>query len=368
MGVWRRSGQRLIALAKRILATRLLAAPLVAALFLPAATLSLLAAPVTAAETVTASAVVMLYHRFGESAYPSTNVTIEQFEAHLAEIAEGGYTVLPLPRIVAAITSGETLPEKTLALTVDDAFLSVYEEAWPRLREAGLSFTLFVSTGPVDGGYEGLMNWDQIRELAAAGVTIGNHTVDHGHMPPADSEKNRANIADANARFEAELGFRPNLFAYPYGEFGLTQQDLAREAGFDAAFGQHSGVVYTGINMFALPRFALNEKYAGLDRFRLAANALPLPMSEITPADTIVTVNPPPFGFTVGSGIARLDRLSCFYSHEGEAADIERLGEHRFEVRASAPLPAGRSRVNCTVPGPGGRWRWNGTQFYTPKP
>ena len=96
------------------------------------------------------SAVIIMYHRFGEAAYPSTNVTLDQFESHIRELKNGPYAVLPLPEIVARLSDGRPLPERTVGLSVDDAYLSAYTEAWPRLKAAGLPLTLFVATQAVD--------------------------------------------------------------------------------------------------------------------------------------------------------------------------------------------------------------------------
>ena len=71
-------------------------------------------------------ATVIMYHRFGESRYPSTNVTIEQFESHLEFIRQGNYTVMPLIKIIEALKSGGEINDKTVAITIDDAYLSVY--------------------------------------------------------------------------------------------------------------------------------------------------------------------------------------------------------------------------------------------------
>ena len=83
------------------------------------------------------AAVIIMYHRFGEENLPSTNIRLEQFVAHIEELAAGGYTVLPIPDIIAALRTGTSLPNRTIGITIDDAFASVYREAWPRLREAG---------------------------------------------------------------------------------------------------------------------------------------------------------------------------------------------------------------------------------------
>ncbi len=126
-----------------------------------AAVIPYLATPALAAN----SAVVFMYHRFGETTHPSTNTTIAQLESHIELLTSGGFTVLPLPDIVAAIREGRDLPDRTVGLSVDDAFLSLYTEGWPRFREAGLPLTLFVATGPIDRGYSNYMSWDRIREV-----------------------------------------------------------------------------------------------------------------------------------------------------------------------------------------------------------
>ena len=313
-------------------------------------------------------ATVIMYHRFGEAEYPSTNINLEQFEAHIREIQRGGYTVLPLERIITALKAGRDLPDPTLGLSADDGYLSIYSEAWPRLKAAGLPLTVFVSTDSIGRGLTNMMTWDQIRELVADGVTIGAHSRSHPHMPSLSAERIGAEIADSNARFRAELGFVPKLFAYPYGEYSLEIERLVRAAGYIAAFGQQSGVVHGDEDFFALPRFAMNETYGSIGRFRLAARALPLRVTEVTPRDPVLRqVNPPPFGFTVAEKLKNLRQLACFASNQSGPARIERLGEARFEVRLEQPFKPGRGRINCTMPGPEGRWRWYGTQFYIPK-
>ena len=321
-----------------------------------------LAPPVAAAN----AAVLIMYHRFGEETFPSTNIRLEQFEAHIRELESGGYTVLPLPEILAALKDGSTLPDRTVGITVDDAYRSVYSEAWPRLKAAGLPFTVFVSTDAIDQKLGAMMTWAQIRELAAAGVTIGHHSAAHAHMAGRETQKNTDDIAKAARRFDEELGEAPRIFAYPYGEYSLELRNVVSGAGFDAALGQHSGGLYTGADMYSLPRFALNEQYGDIERFTLIANSLPLPATDITPSEPLLGANPPPIGFTLTQDVGDLDQLTCFASGQGET-DVERLGPRRIEVRIDNPFPPGRARINCTLPGPDNRWHWFGMQFLVPK-
>ncbi len=331
--------------------------------------LCLLAAVPVAAAAERTAAVVLMYHRFGEDSLPSTNIRMDQFRAHLDALAEGGYTVLPLPEIVAALHEGRPLPDKTVAITVDDAFASVHDRAWPLLRAAGYPMTLFVSTELI--GAPGYMTWDEIAEMAAAGVTIGAHGHVHPHMPALGPEAQRADMDTAMALFEQTLGLRPTLLAYPFGEADAAALALARDMGFAAAFGQHSGVATPG-EMLYLPRFALNEHYGSLDRFLQVTTALPIPAEDISPADPTLRsadANPPAYGFTVKDPAltGRLGALNCF-GPNGATAHVELLGP-RVEVRLDTAIPPGRGRVNCTLPGVGddqGRWHWRGTLFTVP--
>ncbi|HER25602.1 MAG TPA: chitin deacetylase, partial [Rhodospirillales bacterium] len=250
----------------------------------------------SAAALAANSAVIFMYHRFGEGNYPSTSITLDQFQAHITELQQGGYTVMAVADIVAALQKGEALPDRAIGITIDDAYLSAFSQAWPRLKAAGFPLTLFVATDPVDRKTRGYMTWQQIRQLKKEGVTIGSQSASHLHMAASTEQANRRDLEKSKARFRAELGVTPELIAYPYGEAGLAVMTLAEEAGFKAGFGQHSGVVGKYSNMYYLPRFALNEKYGAVDRFRLAANALDLPIGDLTPADPLIDAgdeNPP---------------------------------------------------------------------------
>jgi peptidoglycan/xylan/chitin deacetylase (PgdA/CDA1 family) len=310
------------------------------------------------------SAVLLVYHRFGDERVPAINTRLDQLDAHIAELKAGGYTVLPLPDVVAALRDGRPLPDKAVAITIDDGWRSIYTEAWPRLKKAGLPFTVFLVTDETDHGGADAMSWSQVREMAAAGVTFGSQGAAHPHFARMTAEQVASDLERARARFDKELGRAPDLLAWPYGETSAAAIQVARAHGIVAAFGQHSGVAFAGAEPFFLPRFTINEAYGERDRFRMAVQALPLPVTDITPGDPAIGANPPLFGFTLAREVEGIDALSCFSSHEGRIK-VERLGP-RIEVRMARPIPSGRGRLNCTVPTLEGRWRWFGWQFAVP--
>ncbi len=317
------------------------------------------------------AAVVVMYHRFGEDNYPSTNIRLDQFEAHIKELTSGKYNVVALDELVSAIRDKRKLPDRTVAITIDDAFTSVYREAWPRLKAAKLPFTVFIATGQVAAKAGGnYMTWEQIREMHKAGAGFANHSVTHAHLADQGAARVKKELAQSNAAFEKQLGFRPQILAYPYGEASAAVMVAAKDAGFIAAFGQHSGVVHDGANFHYLPRFAINESFGSIQRLKLVANALPIYATDISPAEPFLSSdrpNPPAFGFTIPDGVPYRNRLACYSSQHGKL-ELQRLGDQRVEVRLPKAFRPGRARINCTLPAQNDRWRWFGYQFYTPRP
>ena len=314
-------------------------------------------------EPYDSSASILLYHRFGESKFPSTSISIEQLEKHIEILSKPEYNVMRLENIASAITRGESLPDKTVAITIDDAFKSIYTVAWPKLRDANLPFTVFVSTDTIDKKYSSMMNWAQIKELHDSGVTIGNHLSTHESMINLESKVWKEKIDYAQKRLTEVLGKKPLLFAYPYGEANNDMKSFLRERGYTAAFGQHSGVASEWLDPFFLPRFSFNEQYGGINRLELAINALALPVKDIIPRTIIIKNNPPFLGFTVIDESLKIDKLQCFASRQTKPSVIDLLPNNRVEVRFAEKFKKGRNRVNCTLPSKNNRWHWLGFQL-----
>jgi peptidoglycan/xylan/chitin deacetylase (PgdA/CDA1 family) len=327
-------------------------------------TLMMLFSPVVSAFAQD-SVVVLMYHRFGEDQFPSTNIRVEQFEAHLEHLDSSGVVVVSLADVLAAVNEGTRLPERAVAITIDDAYRSVYDVAYPLFKAHGFPFTVFVASDPVDEGLAAYMTWDQMRSMAADGATFANHGAAHRSViDRADTDSEEAWLAMVQAdvekgarRLAEELEPLVGAFAYPYGEFDAATGDLLRKLGY-ISFGQHSGAVGPNGDLRSLPRYPMAESFGDIGQFRTKVASLPLPVLMTEPWDPLTSSTQPRIEVTLGETEARLGELACFVSGQGQV-DVEwHEARTRFSVGPAKPFAAGRQRVNCTAPRNDGRYLW----------
>lgn len=309
------------------------------------------------------SAVVLVYHRIGEDAYPDSGLRTAQFMEHLEEIVGADYTVLSLGEIIDAMKNHRELPPRALAITFEGAYRSILDTAVPALLDREIPFTVFYSSGQVGSGE--VMTWQDLKKLDQQGVTLGVLPASYSRLAREPAEEIRRQVNKALVRHRDQFGRTPEFFAYPFGEYSLAYKNIVMDSGFTAAFGLHSGTVYEGADFFALPRFTMTERFGDIERFRLVVNALPLPATEIEPRDPQIGTDAPKIGFSLPPSLEKESgNLSCFVSGRGQP-EIEILG-NRVELRL-ADIPGDeRVRLNCTIPGPTDpqtdieQWRWLG--------
>lgn len=106
-------------------------------------------------------------------------------------------------------------------LTFDDVKTSTYSEAFAYMQPRGMAGTAFAVTDWV--GDAGRCTYDQLREMAAAGWAIGNHTVDHTDLTTLTAEQIDDEILNAKAALDAEgLTGSSMHVAYPSGTYNDT--------------------------------------------------------------------------------------------------------------------------------------------------
>ena len=248
-------------------------------------------------------------------------------------------------------------------ITIDDAFSSFYEEAWPFLKENKIPFILFVSTQPV--GKNGYMTWDQIREIDKYDfVSIGHHSHTHDYLIDKSNEIFISDIELASNIFQKELGYIPTLFSYPFGEYSEFMKSFISKK-FSLGFGQHSGVIDLNKEKFELPRFPINENYGEIKRFRSIINSYPLEYKKLLPSEKKLdnSNNPPKFSIEFFENQKNLEKINC-YSNEGdnwEKSNIK-MTNNILSINFRDSFKPRRGRINCSL-NDDGKWRWLGVQF-----
>jgi peptidoglycan/xylan/chitin deacetylase (PgdA/CDA1 family) len=305
--------------------------------------------------------VSIMYHRFNESKYPSTNIQMEVFKEHVEFIKDSNINFYNPKEFEENFNNPKK--EKKILLTIDDAFLSFYTEAWPYLKENKIPFILFVSTEPV--GKRGYMTWDQIREIDETDFgLIGHHSHTHEYLIDGTDEEFVLDIKKANKIFLEKLGYVPTLFSYPFGEYSKFMKDFISK-NFKLAFGQHSGVIDLNKEKFELSRFPINEKYGELKRFKSIINSFPLEYKSVKPEEKKISSsnNPPNFSVEFFDNQKNLKNINC-YSNEGgnwEKSKIK-LENNILSIKFREPFKPRRGRINCSL-NDNGKWRWFGVQF-----
>jgi peptidoglycan/xylan/chitin deacetylase (PgdA/CDA1 family) len=315
------------------------------------------------------AAVVFAYFAVGNDENPSGSVTEEQFAAHIDELGEGGYNVKPLADIIDVFAAGKSLPDRTIAITFDGADKTVLTTALPLLEDRNLPFTVFIPADKIGTG--SYLSWDDLRTLKRNGlVSFGLHPASYSRLAYDSEESTKRQINNSIASIRNELDVDVSLFAYPFGDYDAAYEKIVRDMGFKAAFGQQSGVAYSGENRYALPRFTITERYGDLERFQMTANALPFPAKDVSPANPHLTTLSPAIGFTVPDALGKsLKSISCFSSSD-EKPKLEIINT-RVELRMESPFSEDRPRINCTLPvaatdGGDPRWRWFGALYTAP--
>ena len=178
---------------------------------------------------------VMPHHPGQTAEQRALDVDDSVFVAQLRYLADNGYHVVSFAALVDALEGRDTLPlpNRAVVITFDDGWENQYSHAFPILRRFGVTATFFVFTTPI-GKDKKLMTWEQLRELQAAGMTIGSHTRTHPVLPDYHAALHNE-VAMSRADIAEHLGRAPDFFAYPFGEWDAECAAWARTAGYRAA-------------------------------------------------------------------------------------------------------------------------------------
>ena len=306
----------------------------------------------------------IMYHRFEENKYPSTNIRIKDFKKHIDLIEKSKFSFISHEEFETAINSKNL--NKKILLTIDDGFSSFYEYAWPILKQKKIPFIIFINTETI--GSSGYMNWSQIKEISSFNfVHIGNHSHTHDYLVDKSDKEIKNDLETSIKIFKKKLNHQTKFFAYPFGEYRKSYINIVKELGFEYGFGQHSGVMDKTKNKFELPRFPINEKYGEEKRFKTLLNTIPFPYIKISPEEKYLKPNdnPPDVKVTFFKDGPDIKNIGCYSNEEDKwrKSKINFISSNEMKVILEGKFVTERGRINCSLREPTGEWRWLGIQF-----
>jgi peptidoglycan/xylan/chitin deacetylase (PgdA/CDA1 family) len=217
---------------------------------------------------------VLSYHNLAETRTNLMTVPRASFEAQMKFLAENGYTVITMDQFLDFMEFQEPVPDKSVVITFDDGWRSLYTIGWPVLRKYGFPATVFVYTDLIVGSSKTL-SWQELARMRDQGLDIQCHTVTHrnlGKQAKGETFKDymasvEKEIDDSRRIIKTRLGIETDCMAYPYGATNSLVSHMLRRRGFRAGF-----TVERDPNPFYVNNFRINRSMIygtwGLDKFK----------------------------------------------------------------------------------------------------
>ena len=206
---------------------------------------------------ILADAHIFLLHRIGDSRYPSTNTSVKELEKYLKYIKKHNLKAVKLSTLVKKLKNKQNV-DNYVVFTIDDNFKSFYQNGLPLFKKYHIPFTLFVYAKSADGKWPDFMTWQEIKESAKFGE-LGIHSYAHPHLAKLTDKEIIKDTKKAIESFKKHLGYVPNMYAYPYGEYNQRVKNIINKY-FKIICNQNPGAIDNTTPINDLDRFALTGK------------------------------------------------------------------------------------------------------------
>jgi len=185
-------------------------------------------------------------------------VTPQNFRQQLDFLKRNGCQVLHLRDLVAGIKKEKKLPRKSVVITFDDGIENNFSQAFPVLKEYGMTAAFFVSGDNI--GRPGYLTWEQLRLMQAQGMDIGCHGMTEAYLPDIPEDKQRYEIEQCKRVLEAGLKTPIDYYAYSISGFSPQIKEIVRKAGYQAAMATNRGTVPGQKDLFELRRIKITDR------------------------------------------------------------------------------------------------------------
>ena len=229
---------------------------------------------------------IFMYHGIEEKKLNfDDNISMINFKQQIYHLSHK-FKIVSLHEAINYLKTDNCKTKKELAvLTFDDAYVGVYENAYPLLNRMNIPATIFVPVNYVgkagewtrdEAGFNGeIMTWDMILELAKdPRITIGSHGMNHEKLSKLTEIQIKKELTDSKATLENKIGHEVRYFCYPWGQATECTSLIVRkliEIRYHAACSTIWGRFSSVRNIYALRRIGINYQDSMFD-FELKIN------------------------------------------------------------------------------------------------
>lgn len=209
---------------------------------------------------------ILCYHNFNPTVPGSMNLTPERFEQQIQYLKNNGYTIIPLKEAVEYLQGARaTVPAKSVVVTADDGWKSVYTYMLPIVQKYHIPVTLFIYPQTISEGKHA-MTWDDLNALQKTGLfDIQGHTYWHPNFKqerkkmsaPAYAQFVKKQLVDSKKVLEDKLGINVTLLAWPFGIYDDYLEKQAADAGYTMAFSIDARPANRSYRPMAQPRYMI---------------------------------------------------------------------------------------------------------------
>lgn len=201
-------------------------------------------------------------HIAGESKIQDRyDITPELLEKQLIYMNDNGYRTITLDELVRDVENGTTTPvAKPVILTFDDGWRNQYQYAFPLLKKYRATATFYIYTNHI-GKRKHSLTWEEVKEMDAAGMTIGSHTITHPFLKNLSHDEIKKEIFDSKKILEKELGKPVVHFASPFGDTSPEIVNLIREAGYETGRTIYKGIYHNKEDLFKLRGVLVSDDF-----------------------------------------------------------------------------------------------------------
>ena len=216
---------------------------------------------------------VLVYYKISKTKPSNIAITQDHFKAQMKYLKDNDYHVITLDQLLGFLDYQEQIPEKSVVITFDDGWISIYDIAIPILKEYGFPATIFIYTDFVGGGKA--MSWKHIKALSQAGFDIQCQTKTHRNLTAL---KNKESFKEYFNSLEMEISYPKklikkklnkecNCLAYPYGKTNNLVIAMLKKHGYRAAFTVDNKSNPFFVNKYKITRWAIYGKY-DIEKFK----------------------------------------------------------------------------------------------------